>query len=182
MKPQKIISIQVARCKAVICRGKTYLASREETGWMRQDSVQSSTRILSVFVAMCFVLLVACVPAAPVPDVLNKTPGPSFTVTDKTYQNATFRVNYPAGWRVQSGEASQPISVIFVAPDEVSFIQLQVGDLNAANFTKSDTRVDVRGIALTNGTEITALFSAPTKTFDVLHATFEQVIASVQAS
>ena len=64
-------------------------------------------------VALCLFLSLAGFVPAQKPDVLKASPGPGFVVTDRMYENSSFTARYPSGWRVQSGEATQPLSVLF---------------------------------------------------------------------
>jgi hypothetical protein len=128
---------------------------------------------------LLLLLLAACVPAQQ-PDVLKATPGPAFVVTDQIYKNGVFRVHYPSNWQVVTGEASQPPSVIFVAPDEISTIQLQTGILQLGGFSDPAFKTDIRGLTLSNGVQITAIFKTPPGSYQALLPTFEQVISSAQ--
>lgn len=125
-----------------------------------------------------FVLLSACIPAK-VPTNLDDTPGPAVVVTDKTFENSYFTARYPDGWRVVTSEAQAQPSVIFVAPDEVSTIQLIVGALENADFNNPKVQVDVRSITL-GDLQITAILSADPAQIGPLTAQFERVIASIK--
>jgi hypothetical protein len=128
-----------------------------------------------------FVLLVlaACIPAK-VPDNLDDTPGAPVVVFDNTYESAQFVVRYPDGWRVVTSEAQASLAVIFVAPDEISTIQLMVGPLEDANFSNPDLQTEVRGLTLSDGLEMTAVLSAASDQFDTYLPLFERVLASLQ--
>jgi hypothetical protein len=126
-----------------------------------------------------FVLLAACIPAK-VPSNLDDTLGPAVVVSDKTFQNSQFSARYPDGWRVVTSEAQAPPSVIFVAPDNVATIQLMVGALENANFNDPKIQVDVRGLTLEGGLEITAILSAPPAQWERYSAQFERVLASIK--
>ena len=78
-----------------------------------------SIRILQAFLLFAVGLLAACVPAN-TPLQLAYTPGPAVIVTDDVYESDAFTVHYPSGWRVVTGAADAPTSVVFVAPDEQS--------------------------------------------------------------
>jgi hypothetical protein len=143
-------------------------------------SYQLSAKPLFLCVLAVSYLLAGCVPAQE-PDVLKASPGPGFIVTDRMYENSAFTARYPSGWRVQSGEAIQPPSVLFIAPDEVSYIQLQVGTLDAGNFP-ADRKTEVRSLTLSNGVQVSALLSAVPDQYEALLPIFEQVIASIQVS
>ena len=125
------------------------------------------------------VLLAACIPAK-VPSNLDDTPGPVVVVSDHTFENSQFTARYPDGWRVVTSETQAPPSVIFVAPDDVATIQLMVGALENANFNDPKMQVDVRGLTLDGGLEITAILSAPPAQWDSYAAQFERVLASIK--
>jgi hypothetical protein len=123
-------------------------------------------------------VLTAFIPAK-VPTNLDNTPGPAVVVTDKTFENGYFTARYPDGWRVVTSEAGAQPSVIFVAPDEVSTIQLLVGALDNANFNNPKVQVDVRSITL-DDLQITAILSAAPTQLETLTAQFERVLASIK--
>jgi hypothetical protein len=123
-------------------------------------------------------LLAACIPAR-TPDNLRDTPGPAVVVTDRSYDAGTFTLQYPGGWRIVTGPAGAPTSVVFVAPDEVSNIRLQVGALDTAQLD-GKLQTDVRGLTLADGTRLTAVGSAPAKSWDSFQPIYEQVLASVK--
>jgi hypothetical protein len=131
-----------------------------------------------VFV-LVFLLLSACIPAN-VPANLDDTPGAPVVVFDNIFESAQFVVRYPDGWRVVTSEAQAPLGVIFVAPDEVSTIQLMVGALENANFSNPDLQTEVRGLTLSDGLEMTAVLSAATEHFATYLPLFERVLASLQ--
>jgi hypothetical protein len=128
--------------------------------------------------ALCLVLLAACVPAG-TPPQLAYTPGPAVVVTDRAYESSAFTVHYPSGWRVVTGAADAPPSVVFVAPDEVSTITLQAGTLEDATLAEPGFRVDIRGIELADGTLITAIARAPETAWETFLPVFEGVVAGV---
>lgn len=128
--------------------------------------------VLSLFVFS------SCIPGTP-PDNLDDTPGPAVIVADGLYSGAVFSAHYPPGWRVITGEARTPQSVIFAAPDETSTIRLVAGTLDDANFP-TDQLTSVRTIQLTDGGTVTAILTAPTDVFQDLMPVFEEVLASVQ--
>ena len=156
---------------------------KKRLAFSRQLSAKESLR-LCFFASLRYVFLlfflVSCVPAK-VPDNLHNTPGAPITVSDHDYRGVDFSARYPAGWRVVTGEARLPQSVIFVAPDEVSYIRLHVGppapDDPAPN-SKSESRTQT----LADGLEVTGTLNAPPETFDSLLPAFEQVLASVAAA
>jgi hypothetical protein len=143
--------------------------------------MQRSRNSLTRCVAVLVLLVAACGPIVPAttPPQLKFTPGPAVVVTDRTYETRAFTVRYPSGWRVVTGAADQPISVVFVAPDEVSTITVQAGYLNNTTFDEA-FQTDVRGITLGDGTVVTAIGRAPVERWATFGPVFEMVIASVQ--
>jgi hypothetical protein len=123
-------------------------------------------------------LLAACIPAR-TPDNLRNTPGPAVVVTDRMYDAGVFTVQYPGGWRIVTGPAGAPTSVVFVAPDEVSTIRLQMGTFDQAQLD-GKLQTDVRQVTLNDGTALTAVGSAPAKTWDSFQVIYKQVLASVK--
>lgn len=127
-----------------------------------------------------FVLVVAlsaCIPAK-TPPVLSSTPGAPVVVTDRLYQTTVFSVRYPTGWRVVTSAADAPVSVVFVAPDEVSTISLRVGALDSADLP-GDHQTDVRTLELANGVPVTAMAQAPQEHWADFLPVFERVIRSI---
>jgi hypothetical protein len=142
-------------------------------------SRQLSAFALCVSMSLGFTFLTACVPAR-VPDQLGHTPGPAVIVTDRVFDAGIFRVRYPAGWRIVTGEARFPVAVIFVAPDAKATIKLQVGVGDNPNPPDAQFQIVVRGISLTDGTTITLIGSAPSGERAAFMPIFEQVADSVQ--
>ncbi len=132
-----------------------------------------------MFCMACLVLLAACVPAQ-TPPQLAYTPGPAVVVTDHVYESSAFAAHYPSGWRVVTGAADASPSVVFVAPDEVSTITLQVGPLENSVLTEPGFSVEIRGIELADGRLITAIARAPEATWESFLPVFEQVVATVR--
>jgi hypothetical protein len=172
----------------------TRISSRFQPGHAESSAVmkasvfshQLSAKALSLYlyisISLCLiVLLAACVPAHE-PDVLKATPGPSVVVTDQVYKNSILSVRYPAGWSVQTSPASQPPSVIFLAPDEISSIKLQTGLLEFGGFSDPAFKIDIRGLTLPNGVKITAVLRVLTGSYNALLPVFEQVLSTVQAA
>jgi hypothetical protein len=142
-------------------------------------SGQLSAFALCVSVSLGFTFLTACVPAR-VPDQLGHTPGPAVIVTDRVFDAGIFRVRYPAGWRIVTGEALFPVAVIFVAPDAKTTIKLQVGAADNPSPPDAQFQTVVRRISLTDSTTITLIGSAPSGEWAAFMPIFEQVAASVQ--
>jgi hypothetical protein len=84
--------------------------------------MQSRTLYL-IAALVVIVLSAACVPAQ-IPEELAFTPGPPVTVSETTYQVNDLRFHYPAGWRVVTGPAENPLRVVFVSPAEDAIIVL----------------------------------------------------------
>jgi len=136
-------------------------------------------RLSGILFALGLVLLAACIPAE-TPPQLAYTPGPAVVVTDRVYESSVFTVRYPSGWRVVTGAADAPPSVVFVAPDEVSTITLQTGTLEAATLAEPGFRAELRGIELADGTRITAIARAPETAWETFLPVFEAVVATVE--
>jgi hypothetical protein len=153
---------------------------KKPTAISPQPSAKNPLR-LRAFVTLCYVFFFvsACIPAK-VPDQLDDTPGPAVVVTDRTYETGQFIARYPDGWRVVTSEAGAPQAVIFVAPDEKSTIRLLIGSLEEMNFPENGLQTEVRGVTLSDGLEMTTIFSAPPEIWDELLPTFERVIASIK--
>lgn len=135
---------------------------------------------LCAFVSLCYVFfLSACVPAR-VPDNLDDTPGPAVVVTDRLFENSIFTARYPPGWRIVTGEAGAPPSVIFVAPDEQTTIRLQVGDFNGSFNPPDGFQIDLRHLDDIGGESISAVLTAPAAEWETYLAIFERLLASVQ--
>lgn len=130
---------------------------------------------------LCITLVLAgCIPAG-VPENLDDTPGPAVVIDGREYVGEVFKAQYPDGWRIVTGEASSPQSVIFVAPDEISTIQLRVGHLEAGDFS-GDRQTDIRSVTLSDGTVITAVLIAFPENFDSLLPVFAGVIETIEPS
>ncbi len=119
----------------------------------------------------------ACIPAQEVPANLDDTPGPPFTVADGWYRGAVFSARYPDGWRIVSGEASRPQSVIFVAPDNVSYVQLALEPITAV-----DPNVPLRQaeIARSDGTTLYVALIALEEQQVALQSTYQGIIDSIE--
>lgn len=135
-------------------------------------------RRLCVFVSLCYACgLAGCVPAR-TPPLLNFTPGPPAVITDETFSNSAFSVRYPAGWRVVTGAADAPPSVIFVAPDEESTITLQVeppGEPERDPLFRLETRLLSLG-----DLRLYAVARVPVEEWAAFQPTFERLLASVR--
>jgi hypothetical protein len=124
-----------------------------------------------------FFLLTGCVPAR-TPPLLNFTPGPPAVITGETFSNSAFSVRYPTGWRVVTGAADAPPSVVFVAPDEESTITLQVeppGEPERDPLFRLETRLLSR-----DGLRLYAIARVPVQEWAAFQPTFERLLASVR--
>ncbi|MBZ0278200.1 MAG: hypothetical protein K8I60_18785 [Anaerolineae bacterium] len=137
------------------------------------------TASLWLMVVLVSLILAACVPAQ-TPPQLAYTPGPAVIVTDRVYESAAFTVRYPSGWRVVTGAADAPLSVVFVAPDEVSTIRVQVGGLENASLSDAGFRYDVRGVELADGTTITAIAHIAEDRWETIQPIFEDMVKSIK--
>ncbi len=124
--------------------------------------------------------LAGCIPAR-TPPQLAFTPGPPAVVTDRTYANLWFALRYPAGWRVVTGAADAPPSVVFVAPDDASTVTIQVGELDTAGLDDPAFRYAVRRLALAGGLTLTAVVRAPAAAWDAFLPQADALLASIQA-
>lgn len=122
-------------------------------------------------------LLAACVPAT-VPANLDDTPGPPVIVAGGWYRGAVFSARYPDGWRIVTGEAQRPQSVIFVAPDDASTITLQLGDTPITG----DTVRLAQQIKLAEGVTVSAALASPDAAWETLRPVYENTIASLRLS
>jgi len=125
-------------------------------------------------------MLVGCIPAH-VPDNLDDTPGPPVSVDSNVYQGAVFSAQIPAGWRVITGEAQAPQSVIFVAPDGKTLIRLIAGNVDKAAVTVADQRNEIAPVTLANAITVTTVFSSPDSTWADYFPVFEQVQDSLSS-
>ncbi len=140
----------------------------------------SSTARQRVWIILLLWMLAGCIPAH-VPDNLDDTPGPPVIVKDDVYEGATFSAKIPADWRVITGEARAPQSVIFVAPDDKTLIRLMVGSIEVGDVSVENQRNEIYPITLADNTILTAVFSSPYSTWAKYWATFEQVRDSVNS-
>jgi predicted phage tail protein len=129
---------------------------------------------------MCCLLVTGCIPAHE-PDNLRNTPGPSVVIDNNTYSGAIFSASVPAGWRVITGEAQAPQSVIFVAPDGKTLIRLIEGKVDEAAVTVANQRNEIAPVTLANSTLVTAVFSSPYSTWASYYPAFEQVRDSLSS-
>jgi hypothetical protein len=150
----------------------------------RREKIEFKTLCLCIFAPLRFAFLMitlnACVPPT-LPPQLDDTPGAAVVITDQVYENEFFIVRYPDGWRVITGEAISPLSVIFAAPgDEGILIQLSLGELNQGDFEKQGMITDLRGVDL-GEVQLTAIGTAPEEQWEQFLPIYERVLASIKA-
>lgn len=134
-----------------------------------------------IFVSLlCCLMVSACIPAT-VPDNLDDTPGPPVVVSNGLYEGAVFSARVPDGWRVITGEAQAPQSVIFVAPDGVTLIRLMLGEVDLESVEVADQRTELYPVTLANGAVVTAVFSSPALSWEPYWEQFEKVRDSVSS-
>ncbi len=121
-----------------------------------------------------------CIPAHE-PDNLRNTPGVPIVVNDNLYQGALFSAKIPVGWRVITGEAQAPQSVIFVAPDGKTLIRLIAGSVEADSVMVANQRNEITPVTLANATMITTVFSSPYSTWASYLPDFETVRDSLSS-
>ncbi len=121
-----------------------------------------------------------CIPAT-VPDNLDDTPGPPVIVADGSYRSEWFSAQYPAGWRIVTGEASAPASVIFVAPDEVSTIRLSIAPMDVSGLDPS-FQIEQRETKLSDKLTVYAVLHAQKGSRKMVKRVFEEVLASLRQS
>lgn len=135
----------------------------------------------SLFLFIIGICLIGCVPVEKPPQ-LTFTPGASFVVTDDIFDAGVFRVRYPQGWRVITGQASAPPSVIFAAPDDVALIMLAVGEIESPPTLNLDveTQSETRTIELGDVT-MTAYLTAPVESWGSFTQIFDDVLATLES-
>ncbi len=137
----------------------------------------------SYFASICVVTCLmfgGCIPAHE-PDNLHNTPGAPVVLDDNVYQGAAFRARIPDGWRVITGEAQAPQSVIFVAPDGKTLIRLIEGDVEADEVMVKKQRNEIIPVTLANATIVTTVFSSPYSTWASYWPDFEKVRDSLSS-
>jgi len=134
---------------------------------------------IGLILILCL-MCAACIPAH-VPDNLDDTPGPPISFENNIYQGAAFSAQIPSGWRVITGEAQAPQSVIFVAPDGKTLVRLIAGKADEASVTVADQRNEIVPVTLANTTTVTAVFSSPASTWANYYSVFEQVRDSLSS-
>lgn len=141
-----------------------------------------SKTLPALFTFYFLLFAAACVPAT-VPAHLDDTPGAPVRVIDQRYEAEQFSARYPAGWRVITGPASAPLSVMFAAPDDCALILLSTTPVDApaldcpqAELRTTRRQLDLPGAALfVSGT-------APVAQWAAFAPILSRVAASVEAS
>jgi hypothetical protein len=124
--------------------------------------------------------LIGCIPAHE-PDNLHNTPGAPVVVDDSLYQGKLFSARIPDGWRVITGEAQAPQSVIFVAPDDKTLIRLIAGTVDEDTLKVANQRNEIVPVTLADATSMTAVFSSPYSTWAHYFPDFEAVRDSLSS-
>ncbi len=137
-------------------------------------------RQISLVIILFVLMLVGCIPAHE-PDNLHNTPGAPVVVDDNFYQGAMFSSKIPSGWKVITGEAQAPQSVIFVAPDGKTLIRLIEGDVEADGVTVANQRNEITPVTLANATVVTSVFSSPYSTWTSYLPDFDRVRDSLSS-
>jgi hypothetical protein len=124
-------------------------------------------------------MFAGCLPVQKPPQ-LTFTPGAPFVVTHETFDAGTFRVSYPAGWRVITGQASAPTTVIFVAPGDSALIMLSLSPIDAPPILETgvEMRSETRTMAL-GDVEIEVYGTAPASEWESFSQRFEALFASI---
>jgi hypothetical protein len=125
-------------------------------------------------------LLAACVPATPPP--ISHTPGPSVVIDGEAVRTDVFSAEVPEGWRVITGAADAPLSLILVAPGDCALIRLTVESINvppeASGCADQTRRAEVRAIEA-GGVTVYAGGGAPVTEWDSFLRDYELVVASL---
>jgi len=136
-----------------------------------------------IYACACLVVCIifaGCIPAHE-PDNLRNTPGAPVVVDGDLYQGAGFSAKVPNGWRVITGEAQAPQSVIFVAPDGKTLIHLIAGEADSKAVTVANQRNEITPITLADGAVVTAAFSSPYSTWESYLPDFDRVRDSLSS-
>ena len=135
-------------------------------------------RLRYACVVACLTALAACVPAT-VPPQLDATPGPAVIVADRVEVAGLFSVQPPAGWRIVTGAAGDPPSVLFIAPDDAALIGIGTAPDYTAPALPGADHSAARAVDM-DGVQVQVGLRAPDDAPDVFIAVFEQVIASLR--
>ncbi len=146
----------------------------------RQSSVASYKIVIMGLGLLLLQAISGCIPAHE-PDNLRNTPGAPVVIANNTYSGAVFSASVPTGWRVITGEAQAPQSVIFVAPDGKTLIRLIEGKVDEEAVTVANQRNEIAPVTLANAALVTAVFSSPYSTWASYYPTFERVRDSLSS-
>jgi hypothetical protein len=132
---------------------------------------------------LLYFILSACAPAA-TPEHLTFTPGPPAVVAGTTFTGVGFRLEYPEGWRIVTGQADVPQTAAFISPDNCSIILVAVGSVEPITSPDcADEEFQTSSRALNLGAiTVTVAGSAPTTQWDTFLPQFEEVASSVESS
>ena len=126
----------------------------------------------------------ACIPASP-PANVSATPGAAAIITEDTYQNDVFQVEYPKGWRVITSPAGAPPSVTFVAPGDCALIIVSSAptdqSITSPSCDQSDLQTTKQTVTL-GSQSITIAGSAPGAGWDDFIAQVDRLAASLKAA
>lgn len=148
----------------------------------KKQMVNLTIRQIVIIVGILLLsVLAACVPAS-VPPQLAHPPGPAVVVAERLVNVGTFQVEYPAGWRVITSAAGDPVSIIFAAPEGDALIMLGeriIAAPHPAGYA-GDIRSERREIMLDNGVTMVAILNAPRDDWAGWLAVYESVVDSLR--
>jgi len=105
-------------------------------------------------------------------------------INGDVYDSGQFRAEIPAGWRVITSAASDPVTVIFAAPDAPALMMLGE-DIDSAPPPAGydgQLRSQQRTVNLSSDVRVTAILNAAQEDWDSWTMLFEQVIESLSLS
>lgn len=151
----------------------------------RREDAKKRSVMLWLFALL--MSMTACSSIAPpsIPAQLENTPGAYVRVTERYYENDTFRVESPDGWRVQTSPATSAPYVLFIAPDETAlmlFATEALDPLPQPNLDPERLTTDSRTVMLDNGVEVYSALIAPTDGFDESLALYEFIVSTLASS
>ncbi|MBC7811200.1 MAG: hypothetical protein H7175_08640 [Burkholderiales bacterium] len=133
---------------------------------------------------LLMILFAACVPATEPPQLVF-TPGAPIVVTERLYDAGAFSIEYPDGWRVVTGPAEAPPSVVFVAPGDCALIVLSTVPIEsppALAETCGETRGETRRLLAGEVDVYAAGNVAPIEEWESFVPIFEQMVESIRAA
>ncbi|MDL1900120.1 hypothetical protein FBR02_05055 [Anaerolineae bacterium CFX9] len=131
---------------------------------------------------ICLLLAAACASVEVAPG-LSATPGPAFTVADGWYRNERWQAQYPDGWRVISGAATDNLSVIFAAPDDCTLILLSETEAPAPQPPGcTGETITERQTVERDGTTIYTLWLMEADQADAVRGVIQRVLDSIAAA